>query len=259
VPEVLRRPLTAAALALALALGAPATALAQVEAPQVINPAVTKTSPREVVFTASVDPGGADTAVRLEFGATDALGARSDVVTVAAGDEPVLVTITLRGQPASTYFWRFRATNDAGSVVSETRTVETPAEARRKVMPVVRLSFAVETERSGLPLGRVLAFTRPGGLPVGTSLTVRCRRACTGKRTVRITSRTSSGRLVRFAEPLVVRPETVVEIRAVRAGWVGRVRTYRFQRSGGLLVPLRLSNRCLTPTSPPQRTSCSPG
>ena len=250
---MLRRVLVAAVMM--PAIGAPAAFAA--EMPLILDPVVTKTSAREVVFTANVHPGGAETAVRLEFGATDAVGARSETVTVPAGTEPVLVTITLRGQPESTYFWRFRAANEAGSATSPIGRVETPAETRRKVMPVVRLSFAVETQPSGVPFGRILAFTRPSGLPVGTRLTVRCRRACVGKRTIRIRSRTSSGGLVRFRDKVVVRPRTIVEIRAVRDGWVGRARTYRFRRADNLLEPVRLSNRCLTPTVPRQRTSCS--
>lgn len=250
--DLLRRAVALAGAALAVG-AAPALA----DAPRILDPAVTKTSAREVVFTANVEPGGPETAVRLEFGATASVGARSETVTVPAGDAPVLVSITLRGQPDTTYFWRFRATNPDGTALTDTARVKTPPDTRRRVMPPVRLSFAIQTEPSGSPLGRIVAFTRPSGLPAGTSLTVRCRRACAGKRTIRIRSRSSTGGLVRFADPVVVRPRTIVEVRAVRDGWVGRVRTYRFRRAGGLLEPLRLTNRCLTPTRPPQRTSCS--
>jgi len=230
-------PVRALTLALLLAVAVPAAARAG-EPPTIVEPQVTSREARKVVFTTSVNPGGEAARIRLEFGATTALGAASDYVEVPAGTSPVLVTITLRALPRSTYRWRFRAVNATGSAVSPIGTVTTPAEATRRVIPVVRLSFAVEASRSGSPLGRLLGFTRPSGLPSGTRLVVRCRRDCRGGRAV--TLRPGSSRLLRFPAPIVVRRSSVVEIRATRAGYVGRSRGYRFERQGEIVVPVRV-------------------
>jgi hypothetical protein len=217
---------------------------------------VVKNTPTKVVFSAAVDPRGGATAVRLEFGTTAGLGARSGDIQLPAGNEPTLVTITLNGQPDTTYYWRFAAINEAGTAVSETQTVATPAKTRSQVLPVVALSFAVQTQTSGSTLGRVLGFTRPRGLPAGTRVTVRCRTACTGGRTILIKSSSSSGKLMRFRHSIAVTRQSVIEIRAVLDGYVGRLRGYRFRRSAGLLTPDRVSNRCLTATKPARATAC---
>lgn len=250
---------TLPALALAVALTAGCAPAAAAAPPAIANVAVVERTPHKVVFTASIDPGGLATTAQLEFGATPSLGARSTVANLGGGNEPILATFTLNGEPRRAYYWRFTATNDAGTATSEVQRVETPAQTRRRVVPVVRLSFAVETQPSGALLGRLLGATRPGGLPAGTRVSIRCRIACSGGRSLRITARSTPGALLRFRPAIAIRRRSVVEIRAVRAGYVGRVRRYVFRRSGGLLVPRRVSSRCLTAAPPRRPVACPSG
>lgn len=256
-------PTTRALLLLALlaaALAAPAAAVAQGGAPVIADPRVAERSPREVVFTATVDPRGIDTEVRLEYGTSAALGGRSTAIALT-GSEPIPVTVTLRGQPDSTYYWRFTATNAVGTIATEIASVETPAVARPRVLPPVAISFAVQRlTGSGTALGRVLGVTRPRGLPSGTRVSVRCRARCSGGTAFSITPASKPGTLVRFPRAVTVSRRSVVEVRATRKGSLGRVRRYVFRASGDLLIPLRVFNRCLSQAKPPRPSACrAPG
>jgi hypothetical protein len=226
------------------------------DAPEIANAAVARKSATTVVFTAAINPHGQATDARLEFGATSGLGARSSAVAVPATSEPVLVTITLHAQPDSTYFWRFTATNPSGTAASEIQQVSTPKRARAQVLPKVQLSFAVETSRSGSVLGRLLGATTPSGLPRGTRITIRCRARCDGGRSFRITKVSKPGTIRRFTPPFPITRRSVVEIQARHDGYVGRIRRYRFKRSGPVLVAERVLDTCMTATAPRRPAAC---
>lgn len=243
-----------AATVLALVTAAPATALA--ELPSIANETVTERSARKVVFTAAVDPGGEATNVRLEFGTTPALGARSSLIAIPAGQEPALVTITLAAQPGSTYHWRFSAANATGEATTTVQTVSTPAPAPIRRLRPPRVSFAVQLVSSPDEIGRLIGFTRPPGLPKGTKLTVRCLRGCQGERTITLGATATPRRIVRFAGPVSLAPRARVEVRAVRRGSIGRSRTYEFRRAGDILVPIRIAARCLASAPPYGPASC---
>ena len=243
-----------AAAVLALVAVSPAAALA--EAPSIANEAVTERSARKVVFTAAVDPGGEATNVRLEFGTTPSLGARSSLIAIPAGDNPVLVTITLAAQPGTTYHWRFSATNASGPASTVVQTVSTPAPVPIRRLRPPRVSFAVQLVSSDDEIGRLIGFTRPAGLPNGTRLTVRCLRRCTGERSITLGAAAKPSGIVRFAKPVSLARRARVEVRAVRRGSIGRSRTYEFRRAGDILVPVRIAARCLAASPPYGPASC---
>lgn len=222
-----------------------APAAAQGQAPTIDAPSVVKNSATSVVFSAAVDPNGEATTVQLAFGETRAVAGRSSVVDVGAGTEPVLVRITLSGQPDTRYFWRFEATNAAGTTLTDIDRVRTPKRSapRVKVLPPVRTSFAVRTR--GGARGELLGFTRPRGLPKGTRVTVRCHAGCRGGRSVRIPSSTAREVLVRLRSSIPIDRRSVVDVRATRTGSVGRLRRYVFRRSQGVLIARRVLDRCL--------------
>ena len=238
-----------------LALAAPAAGAAV--PPTIANEAVIEREAREIVFTAAVDPGGAETQVRLDFGTTAALGARSSLIVVPAGEEPVLVTVTLAAQPSTTYHWRFAATNEAGEATTAVQQTRTPAPAAVKKLRPPRMSFAVQTFTSGNLIGRLVGFTRPSGLPKGTKLSVRCVARCSGGRDITIGSGGQPGTLVRFSPSIPLGKRARVEVRAVRRGSIGRERTYEFRRAGDILVPVRVADRCLTASPPHRTTDCT--
>lgn len=246
---------------LTLAIGAATTVTAAAaEPPAISTVTVSELRAREVVVNASVDPRGAATATRLEFGPTAALGARSGPVGTGAGSEPILVTITIKSlRPRTTYHYRFTATNEAGTTVSEILTFTTPR-GSQPVVPVPQLSFAISIARSPSPLGHLLAVTRPRNLAVGSTLTIRCVRACTGSRRLLVTAANQDARApLRFTPQVRITRRSVLEIRVVRPGYVGRLRRYRFRRSDNLVVTERLLERCLTAETPRRVIRCSAG
>lgn len=128
---------------IALAL-LPASAAAQ-------EPAVT-TGPAEAVgpatatLTGTVDPEGAATAYRFEYGTTDAYGIQTPEQEIGDGDEPVAVQAALRNlTPSTTYHYRLVA----GGVTGADRTFKTatapPAPARPRIS---RMRIAEKTATS---------------------------------------------------------------------------------------------------------------
>lgn len=238
---------------LALLAGPPAALAAP---PSITSEAVVERAARKVVFSAAVQPGGEATNVRLEFGTTAALGARSSLVAIPAGTEPVLVTITLTAQPATTYHWRFTASNGSGQAATEIQRVTTPAPAPVRRLAPPRVSFAVQLTTSAGVIGRLIGFTRPPGLPKGTRVSVRCLRGCEGGRAITLGVTPSPSRIVRFAEAIPLARRARVEVRAVRRGSIGRSRTYEFRREDDILVPVRVAARCLGSAPPHAPASC---
>jgi hypothetical protein len=250
-----------AAVAAALLVAVPASAAAATP-PGIADVSVSKRTAHLVQVSAGVNPNGAVTEARLEFGVTPSLGARTSPATVPAGSEPVLVVMTLNDlKPRTTYYYRFTATNEAGTTTSEIATVTTPARdtapAGPRVLGPVALSFAVETHRTGPTLGRILGVTRPRGLPAGTSVTVRCHAACHGGRSFTLAAKPRDG-TVPINPGIRITGKSVVEIRAVKKGYVGRVRRYVFFRSGLLISARRVLSSCLS-AKPPRRVIRCPG
>ena len=247
----------AAPLALVGLLVPAATASA---APPVISAVtVAERTDEKLVVTASISSDTSDATAALEFGRSSALGGRTSPVTIPAGGGTVPVTMTIsRLEPETTYHFRFTATNADGTTTSEVVTTRTAARPPvTRALPVVSLSFAMAVQRSGTTLGRLLGATRPRGLPTGTTVSIRCRSGCRGGGSFRIRSGSSSSSLaIRFRPTIRITTRSVVEIRAVRAGYLGRVQRYVFRRSGELIVPRRTYSRCLTTATPPQVRAC---
>lgn len=116
--------LTAALLTIAVA--APA-ALAQNPTPPAVTTGaaqnIERTSAR---LTATVDPNGAATTYRFQYGTSTSYGLQTVEATVPAGEDPVSVSINVTGlTAATTYNYRVTATNAAGVVNGANRTVRT--------------------------------------------------------------------------------------------------------------------------------------
>ena len=74
-----------------------------------------------------INPGGAATTYRFEYGATTAYGASAPVSpgSVGAGSSDVAVSETISVQPESVYHYRVVATNGAGTVYGNDKTFKT--------------------------------------------------------------------------------------------------------------------------------------
>ena len=113
-------------LALLCALALPAVALAQNPTP----PSATTGEARDVrqtgaTLTATVDPNGAATTVRFEYGTTTSYGLASEERSVQGAD-PVEVTVPVGGLTSgTTYHYRVVATNAAGTDRGADRTFTT--------------------------------------------------------------------------------------------------------------------------------------
>jgi hypothetical protein len=77
----------------------------------------------------SVDPGGSDTNVSVEYGLTEAYGSHVDIEALLQGDggiQPLLTTLA-NLRPGETYHWRVKMTNSVGVSYGHDQTFETLA------------------------------------------------------------------------------------------------------------------------------------
>ncbi len=97
--------------------------------PQVTTGAPTGVDPNEAVFTATVDPNGADTTYKYEYGTTTAYGSTiASEDEAGVGAEPSEVEEGIADlKPSTTYHYRIVASSPAGTVVGADRAVTTPA------------------------------------------------------------------------------------------------------------------------------------
>lgn len=103
---------------------------------------------------AAIDPGGADTTYRFEYGTTTAYGLSTASVLVPGTSPAVSVTSTVTGLTAgTTYHFRISATNAAGTVTGGDGTFNTVAAAKA---PSVQTRSVTDLTASGATLvGRV--------------------------------------------------------------------------------------------------------
>src|SRR4051794_16503003 len=113
--------------ALALALGLPAAAHAAT-APVVTTGGTSNVAQQTVTLAGTVDPNGADTTVQFQYGTTSRYGATTPVQTVT-GDGRRTISVDAGGlAPATTYHYRFIATNAKGLANGADRTFKTKAQ-----------------------------------------------------------------------------------------------------------------------------------
>lgn len=231
-----------AGLVAAFAVALPAAA-AQAPTMGAVN--VVKNTGEKITVEVPVASNGSVTRVHLEFGRTESLGGTTNVVELRATQTSIPVTFGVTGlSPRTTYFFRAVAENDSGQVVSEIGQVTTGAPpSRTKVLKAPAIAFAISTGAGGAYPWRVLAAARPKGLPTGTRLTIRCHAQCQGSKTVRLDGSTGQ---IRFGRGIRITRESVLEIRATKIGYTGRIRRYVFRGSGSLIVAKRVLNRCLS-------------
>lgn len=217
--------------------------------PTIGEPQIVERHPTSVSIEVAINPNDGPTKAYMEFGRTRQLGGRSGELTFSGGSNPVPATVNLDNLvQGKTYYFRFTATNAAGTTTTEIRSFDTTVPASQPVLAPPVVSFALSTGPGGATPWRILAVSRPNGLPKGTRVSVRCRSACKGGRSFTI----ARGRSLQaaFRPPIRITRRSVVEVRATKKGYVGRVRRYRFQHSGSLILAIRTYNRCLVAGQP---------
>ena len=115
------------------ALLAPAgIAHAQNPAPPAVTTGAAQSVDRTAAtLTATVDPNGAETTYRFQYGTSTSYGLVTAEATVPAGDAPVPVSVRITGLTESTtYHYRVTATNAAGVVNGADRTLRTDGSPR---------------------------------------------------------------------------------------------------------------------------------
>lgn len=232
------------AIATALALAAPAVAVADV--PAISDVSVVQRATDHLSLEARVSPNGLTTSVHVEFGPTKALGGRTDSAEVNTDTESTLVTILLsKLTPGKTYYYRVVATNDSGTARSDVGSAVTsthPKPGKPAVLKGTEVSFAISSGRNGLYPWRILAMRLPRGLPGGTRVSLRCRKACHGGASA---ASSAKRRQLRFGAGIAITRSSVLELRETKPGYVGRIRRFVFRRSGTLLEAIRVMSRCL--------------
>jgi hypothetical protein len=126
-------------------------------------PAVTTGAAQSVdrtaaTLTATIDPNGAATTYRFQYGTSTSYGLVTAEATVPAGDAPVPVSVRITGLTEDTpYHYRVTATNAAGTVNSADRTLRTDAPLRA---PAVSTRPATSIRAAGATL---VASVNPRG------------------------------------------------------------------------------------------------
>src|SRR3954447_9020765 len=111
--------------ALELTLAALPTAAMAATAPTVTTGGTSNLAQQTVTLAGVVDPNGADTTVQFQYGTTNRYGSTTPVQTVT-GDGRRTITVDVAGlAPATTYHYRFIATNSKGLANGKDRTFKT--------------------------------------------------------------------------------------------------------------------------------------
>jgi hypothetical protein len=102
------------------------TALPPARAPTILGTAPFSPFANSVTLTALINPGGASTTYRFQFGTANTYGAETFAASVPAGVQPVAVKIPLNGlQERTTYHFRTVVSNRVGTVVGPDATFTT--------------------------------------------------------------------------------------------------------------------------------------
>lgn len=95
-------------------------------APGVSRTGTAQTGPDSAIVRSTIDPNGAETTYRFEYGRTRSFGSRTPERRLAAGESGHDVTESLAGlQPFRRYYFRLVATNSAGTSRSQIRSLVT--------------------------------------------------------------------------------------------------------------------------------------
>jgi hypothetical protein len=203
------------------------------------------------VVTAQITPNGVGTGAYVQYGTTTSYGETSAVVPAGAGFFPGDVAIPLSGLQPSTLY-HFRPVAASGSVAGDDGTFQTlptpppppPGGGGTTQPPVVEriLStvrpFWIEYRRYV-----VLRRLKISGVPAGAGVEVRCKgRGCPfRKRSFPVRNgRANASGAVKQAK---LRRRTVIQVRIVKPGAIGKVVIYKVPKKG--LPKGRV--RCLPP------------
>ncbi len=134
--------------------------------PVVIPGVVTGITSNGALINATVNPNGASTLVKVEYGTTSALGLQA-TANVASGTSPVAVTVPLTGlTPYTTWYYRIGASSTGGAVsgvISSFKTAGVPAVPQIGATSVysIRLDYAffdVRITPNGSPTAAVVEY-----------------------------------------------------------------------------------------------------
>lgn len=109
-------------------------------------------------------------------------------------------------------------------------------------------SFATRANLMGRSLGVLLGIPSITGIRAGSTVTIRCRHACSRRlKVVRHVGKHDLRRPIRLRRVLVLRRRTIVQISVSQRGHVGRFVEYRFKRTRLGVVPYVAGRGCLGP------------
>lgn len=119
----------AVAVGLAVVAVAPAAAHAATTKPAVSTGLAGSITPESATLTGAVDPGGARTTYRFEYGTTTKYGLRTARASAGSGVSRVAATAGATGLKSGTrYHFRIVASNGKGTVRGKDRTFRTPVQ-----------------------------------------------------------------------------------------------------------------------------------
>jgi phosphodiesterase/alkaline phosphatase D-like protein len=108
--------------------------------PDLIVGDLTNLAPSGVTFNAKVNPNGAATGLKVEYGTTSAYGSEA-TLDVAAGTSPVPVSVPLNGLTQhTTYFYRLSATSSDGAITDAPNSFLTPPQLMKPEITAVSVS-----------------------------------------------------------------------------------------------------------------------
>jgi hypothetical protein len=133
-------------------------------APGVARTGTAQTGPDSAIVRSTIDPNGAETTYRFEYGRTRSFGSRTPERELAAGETGQDVTETIAGlQPFRRYYFLLAATNSVGTSRSQTRSFVT---ARRPTAITLDVDGRTPWGEGIEVFGRV-SGSGINGIPVG--------------------------------------------------------------------------------------------
>lgn len=120
-------------------------------------------------------------------------------------------------------------------------------------------SFVTRVRRHGTRLGTFYGLAGMDEVARGSTIDVRCARACGGARSFAVGRALKRSTRLLLRRPVPVTGRTIVEVRVRKRGALGRSAQFVFKRVGSMLLAHRISSGCVTSQAPFVPATCAAG
>ncbi len=161
-------------LLLCLAMLGVFSASAMAGPPTVSEESFSSVGANSAVLSATVNAGGSSTSFVVEYGTSSSYGSLTPSISAGFASESVQLTSRLTGlQPGTIYHFRFRLTNESGTVPGADTTFSTLAEAQSGLPDDRGYEMVTPADNEGIELYAPLGAGPEEGDEIGTYLPIR--------------------------------------------------------------------------------------